>query len=420
MDLREFLSGLELHGMKLGLENIRRLLEFAGNPQNRYTTVHVAGTNGKGSVLAMLDAMLRAAGYNTARFSKPHLLRVNERFLFNAVPIEDDALDKQIAFFQPLAEELNPTYFEMVVAVAFRWFAEKQPDTALIEVGMGGRFDSTNVITPIATAITTIDYDHMQYLGNTLEQIAFEKAGIIKPSVPLVVGENKSGPLHVILSRARELGSPVKLLGRDFTYAAQKRAMRAEFTYQSADLNLGPVFLGLPGAYQCENAAVAVALAEALRSSFPKLDAQTVGWGLESARWPCRLEQVLESPPVIIDVAHNIAGARRLAAELPPSVVILAVSADKDVEKMIDALAPITQRLLLSQFEGRRAMPLQALCKIAGDRPYQAFPTLAEAICCGMELASPELPLVITGSVFTAGEARRILVESYGAAPLQF
>jgi dihydrofolate synthase/folylpolyglutamate synthase len=398
------------------------LLDQAGRPHTRDPTVHVAGTNGKGSVVAMVDAMLRAAGYRTGRFTSPHLIRVNERFLVNAAPIADEELDEQIAWFRRAAKQMDmpPTYFEMCTAVAFRWLEAQRVDVGVIEVGMGGRFDSTNVLTPLACAVTNIDLEHTQYLGDTHEKIAFEKAGIVKPGVPVVVSERKPGPLEVILSRARELDSPEFVLGRDFQYSLTGEPLAQRFGYRSAGLALDDVPLGLAGRYQGENAAAAVAVAERIMPAFPRLDRDAIEEGLRTARWPCRLEKVLDHPPVIVDVAHNPAGMRKLAAEVPPCVVVMGVSSDKAAAHMLDAIAPVALELILTQFSGRRGLSASALGELAGALPHRVVESLDDAIALGIALASNAQPLVITGSVFTAGQARQLLIEQYGAAPLRF
>lgn len=422
MTPREYLFSLEGHGIKLGLENITRLLESAGRPHRTYPTVHVAGTNGKGSVVALLDAMLSAAGYRIGRFTSPHLLSVCERFLLNSAPISEEELDEHLAFFQSAAADMEnpPTFFEVVTAVAFRWFAQREVDVALVEVGMGGRFDSTNVVVPEVSAITNIALEHTRYLGDTLEEIAFEKAGIIKRGVPVVVGVQEEGPREVIRARAAELDSPARFLGRDFSYALSGPPYAHRFRFDSPGLSFGPVPLALPGTYQGDNAAVAVATADLLRHRFPRLDRDAIVAGLGAARWPCRLERVLDRPPVIIDVAHNAAGARTLAAELVDAVVVLAVSSDKNARGMIEALRPAAHELILTQFDGTRALPVDALCREAADLPHRRAESLEAALDMALSLASEAHPLVITGSIFTAGQARRILMDRFGAAPIAF
>ncbi len=422
MNAREYLASLEFHGVKLGLDNIRHLLAGAGNPHTLYPSVHVGGTNGKGSVLAMLDAMCRAAGLRTGRYTSPHILDVNERFLIDARPVSDADLDASLGFFRRIAERMtpSPTYFELVTAAAFQLFQQHAVDVALVEVGLGGRFDATNVITPIAAAITNIDLEHTQYLGDTLEKIAFEKAGILKESVPAVIGETQPGPLGVILTRAREMGCPVRLMERDFRFDVQGPPWNQAFTYRSDGMALGPVTLGLPGDFQGPNAALAVALAECLAQTFPQLDSRAMLTGLHSARWPCRLERVLDAPPVIIDIAHNPAAVRQLVRQVPHCVVVLAVSSDKNAAEMVRHLAAVADPLILTQFTGHRALPVGRLCAAAEGAACHRVDRLEDAITLGMRAATADRPLVITGSVYTSGQARALLVEKYKARPLQF
>lgn len=422
MNARDYLASLEFHGVKLGLDNIRHLLAEAGSPHTAYPCVHVAGTNGKGSVAAMLDAMCRAAGLRTGRYTSPHLIDVNERFLIDSRPIGDTELDAALDYFRGIAEtmEPSPTYFELVTAVGFRLFQEQNVDLAIVEVGLGGRFDATNVVVPEVAAITNIDLEHTEYLGDTLEQIAFEKAGILKEGVPAVVGETRSGPLGVILERAEALHCPVRLMRRDFEFEVAGTPWNQQFVYRGGTLRIGPVSLGLPGDYQGPNAAVAVALAECLGQKYPQLEKQSIVEGLRGASWPCRLERVLERPPVIIDVAHNPAGIRQLVRQVPRCTVVLAVSSDKNAAEMVQALAQVADPLILTQFAWRRSLPVEDLCAAAGEIPHRRADTLDEAIAMGMRAATTDHPLVITGSIYTAGEARTLLIEHCGARPVRF
>lgn len=411
MTPRDYLASLEFHGVKLGLENITALLSAAGDPQTTYPSVHVGGTNGKGSVVAFLDAILRAAGYRVGRFTSPHLLDVTERFQVDGVPISSGDLDENITCFQEIAEALPhpPTYFELNTAIAFRYFQQARVDIALVEVGMGGRFDSTNVLAPIATAITNIDLEHTTYLGDTLEKIAFEKAGILKTETPLILAETFAAPRSVILERARELHCPVLELGRDFSYTIKGDSFSQVFAYNGKQTEIGPVNLPLAGRYQGDNAATALALAEVIQLDFPRVTAAVMLEGIANARWPGRLETVSTDPWVILDVAHNPQGARRLAEAVPRSIFVLAVSDDKDAESMIAALAPKAELLILTAFDGRRAMPLETLAAAAGVVPHCTSPTLAAAIELGTARADAEVPLVVTGSIFTVGQASALL-----------
>ena len=356
------------------------------------------------------------------RFTSPHLLDVTERFLVDGTPMPEAAIKEEIGFFRDVAEHMDPapTFFEMNTAIAFRWFERCKVDFGIIEVGMGGRLDSTNVVDPIATAITNIGLDHMAYLGDTLEKSAFEKAGIIKPGVPLVLTEPASPAQDVILARAAQLHSPVYVLGIDFRFELTGPPFAQIFTYESAGLRLDAMPLSLAGVHQGSNAASAVALAERIMLTLPRIDAAAIRTGLSSARWPCRLEKVLDQPPVIIDVAHNPAGAKQIAKALNQCVTLLAVSSDKDASGIIEALSPATGVFILSQYSGRRSLPVADLRRAAGDHPYLAIPSLSEAIALGLGLASASTPLLITGSIFTAGEAREHLVDRCGARPMAF
>lgn len=420
--LRQYLFDLTLHGIKLGLENIQALCHAAGDPQLAYPTVHVGGTNGKGSSVAMLAAMLASAGYRVGRFTSPHLIDVSERFLINGAPIPEAALEENIAFFRHAAASADrtPTFFEMNTAIAFRYFAQEKVDVALIEVGMGGRFDSTNIVQPLATAITNIDLEHTAFLGDTIEKIAFEKAGIIKRGVPAITTEISSEALGVFHRQSADADAPLLQIGKDFDYRLDGTPWQQRFTYVSAQTCLEAVPLALAGAYQGANAAIAVALADEIAPHFPALTRAHVEAGLAGASWPCRAEKVLDSPPVFIDVAHNAAGARRIAELFDDCIVVFSASSDKDAAAMLAALRPKARHLILSQFEGKRATPVADLREKAGDGPVEICVPLGEAVARGMALADAACPLLITGSVYTAGEARELLISEFGGKPLRF
>jgi len=357
------------------------------------------------------------------RFTSPHLISLNERFQINGEPIPDDDLREEIAFFRKAADQRDypPTFFELNTAIAFRWFARQRVDLALIEVGMGGRLDSTNVITPIVTAVTNIDLEHTQYLGDTLEEIAYEKAGIFKPGVPAVIGETKPGPRSVLLARARQVGAPPNVLGQDFRYALTGPPLQQRIAYESPTLSLSPTPLSLNGAYQGANAAVAIAIAESAAAQFPRITPDAIAAGLSSAVWPCRLERVLAEPEVYIDVAHNPAGAQRLAEIFPRCVILLGVSSDKDAAQILKHLGPIAERFVITAYAGARAMEVDTLAETARDyAPVQTAQDVAEALRLALPLAQPGVPLLITGSIYLAGEARAQLIANYAAPKLTF
>lgn len=420
--LRRYLFDLTLHGIKLGLDNIEALVRAAGDPHRAVPTIHVGGTNGKGSVCAMVSAILQAAGYRVGRFTSPHLIDVSERFLINSEPIPEAALEAHIEFFRRVCASIEgtPTFFEMTTAIAFRHFAMERVDAAIIEVGMGGRFDSTNVVAPVATAITNIDLDHTAYLGDTLAKIAFEKAGIIKPGVPCVTAERHADPFDVFTARAAEVGAPLLQLGRDFHREAHGTPWAQRIDFTQGDLALRDMPLALAGRYQCDNAAVAAALAVQLMPNFPRVTPAHIATGLATASWPCRVERVLDAPPVFIDVAHNGAGARRLAELFDQCVLVFAASSDKDRDAMLDALRPRAKHIILTRFEGKRATPVEELAALLPEGSFETRQDLPAAIARGLELATADCPLLITGSIYAAGEARACLIKDHGASPLTF
>lgn len=418
---RAWLESLAFFGIKLGLDNIEALLAADGDPHLQTRTVHVAGTNGKGSVLAFLDAMFQAAGYRSGRFTSPHLVDLSERFLVQGTPIGPDALDAQIRRFQAAATILPhpPTYFELCTAVAFRLFADAGVDVSLIETGMGGRLDSTNVVRPLATAITTIGFDHMQYLGNTLAAIAAEKGGIIKPGRPIVVGRVDEEAGDVLRARADSMDAPLQRLGHHFDARVSGPAWKPQLTFDSPTLELGPVPLGLAGYHQADNAAVACALAELLQPTYRKLTPEAMVAGLANARWPCRLERVCENPPIIIDAAHNAHGMSHYPALFKEAVVLFACSSDKDDAPMLDVLGKFAHPLILTQYDGPRSAPADTLAERA-PAGSPVLPDLQSAIEHAIERASSSRPLLITGSIFLAGEARARLQQMGMAQPLSF
>jgi dihydrofolate synthase/folylpolyglutamate synthase len=316
MEPLDFLFGLERLGMKFGLDNIAALCEALGHPERTFRAIVIAGTNGKGSVTVMVETALRAAGYRTARYTSPHLMRLEERFVIDGLEVETDALSAAVDAVRIAIERLvargsldgPPTFFECATAAAFELFRRAAVEVAVLEVGLGGRLDATNVVTPIATAITTIDFDHQAQLGNTLDAIAREKAGIIKPGVPVVCGRLPTEAEIAVRDVARQVGAPVI----DALRAVQvTRAEDGSVRVQSRTMRLDAVTLALPGAHQLDNAAVAVALLDGLTDSGVDVPDEAVRTGLSKATWPGRLERFSrDGVDVLLDAAHNPAGAR--------------------------------------------------------------------------------------------------------------
>lgn len=421
-DPRVYLDSLILHGIKLGLQNISGMMDASGRPHLAYPVIHVAGTNGKGSVLTFLAAIMNAAGYRVGRFTSPHLLDVTERFLVGDQPMPEADLRENVTWFKNVAERngFAPTFFEMNTAMAFRWFARQVVDVALIEVGMGGRYDSTNIVEPMACAITNIDFDHMQYLGDTLAKIAFEKAGIIKPGTPIVTGVTQAESMAVIREQAGKLNAPLYCQDAEYTFVSGGTAWQPRMDYRGFSAELTGLALGLAGKHQTRNAALAVSLALLVREDFPGITEGAIREGLGAARWPVRLERVLDDPPVIMDAAHNPAGCEAIVAAFEKCVVVFSVSSDKDAAGMVRILARIADPLILTTYQGGRSMGLDDLCRCAGGNPHLSFPLMADALEAGISLASKDNPLLVTGSIYGAGEARRLLMDRYGARAVAF
>ena len=355
------LSSLETFGIKLGLENISRLCEALGHPERSFATLHVAGTNGKGSVTAMAHAALVAAGLRTARYTSPHLADITERFVIGDVPVDTvtfntvahDVLDLADRLVATKVLKVLPTFFEATTAIAFELFRRAGTELAVIEVGLGGRFDATNVITPMAGAITTIGFDHQQHLGTTLGEIAFEKAGIIKPGMTVVAGDLPAGAIEVVRRVAAERGATLVEAARDSRVEADVVNGAARVTIDTPLARYGPLTLALRGDHQIGNAVVAVRLLEAAAASGVPVTAPHVEAGLAQAHWPARLEYLAvdDQHRVLLDSAHNAEGAAALAAHLrrwhpdaPPLVV--GIMRDKDVQEILAPLLPLTSQVI--------------------------------------------------------------------------
>jgi dihydrofolate synthase / folylpolyglutamate synthase len=406
-----YLYDLQLFGAKLGLENTFQLAALAGDPQKRLRFVHVAGTNGKGSTCAMLESIYRAAGLRVGLFTSPHLVAFSERIQVNRQLIADRDVVRLVrelkALLAQFPPEAHPTFFEVVTVMALRYFAEQECDLVIWETGLGGRLDATNIVTPLASVITNIQFDHQQWLGDTLERIAGEKAGIIKPGVPVITAVDDAGAFRILFNTAREKGSPFWLI----TWA------------QAENDPLRGLKLPLLGEHQRLNAAVAAYTVKALRPRLP-VDDVTIRAGLSSVGWPGRLH-LLERPggqKLLLDGAHNVGGAEALRVALRTyfgayhPALILGILRDKDFQPMCETLAPWARRIWAVPVNSARsatAPELAAACRAANPQ--------AEVLECGslgeaLELASVEPFVAIAGSLYLIGEALELLEHSPGKA----
>ncbi len=420
-DPLDFLFGLERLGMKFGLENIARLCEALGNPQERFRSILVAGTNGKGSVTVMTDRALGAAGYRSARYTSPHLVRIEERFTIGGTDVTPAALRDVAADVGEVVQQLVardglealPTFFECTTAIAFELFRRADVEIAVLEVGLGGRLDATNVVTPVATAITSIDYDHQAQLGDSLEAIAFEKAGIVKPGIPVICGPLPPPADAVVMEVCSARGARiVRAIER---VRIDERA--GSLTIATPSRTLDNVRLALRGAHQRDNAAVAVALLEALgETGFPVPDT-ALRAGLEQARWPARLELFSwRGVEVLLDAAHNPAGARALAAYLGEIgwtgvTLVFGAMRDKDVAGMLRPVLPCCARVICTTAPNARALPADELAALATRLAKRAAQVEAVADPAdALERARAHGGRIVgAGSIFLIGPLRDIL-----------
>jgi dihydrofolate synthase/folylpolyglutamate synthase len=421
MTPREYLFGLEERGIKFGLSNIRHMLGTVGDPQLKYRTVHVGGTNGKGSTVAFLTSVLRQAGFSAGRYTSPHLVDFSERIVVDDTPISEAELDELILLFMPIAERMpeidgleKPTYFEFGTALAFEHFRRKKVDFAVIETGLGGRLDSTNVLEPEAVVITNVDVDHAQYLGDLIPQIAFEKAEIIKPGAPVVTAARHDEAIEVIRKKCRETGSDLFFHGVDFSYDIepdQFPQQRMSFTSRLGDLH--DIVVPLAGAYQGENAALAAMASLILKERFPNITDESIRNGFASTEWPCRFEPVRRDPLTIVDGAHNPSAAASLRDEIErafpdkPITLIVAVSADKNAAGIVSALSPIAANIIVTRYSLHRSMPAETLFEVARQYSDKCVlePSLEDAVARADSEASADSLILIAGSLYLAGEA---------------
>jgi len=419
---RDYLDHLQVHGIKLGLENIKTLLADLGDPQESFPSVHVAGTNGKGSVSAMLASILSRHGCRVGLYTSPHLVRVEERIRIGERLIGGpdfcrllDVIRRRIGrLFKDGRLTAHPTYFEVITALAFLYFRERGVDIAVLEVGMGGRFDATNVVTPLLSAITSISRDHEEYLGKGLARIAREKAGIIKPGVPVVCGCEKGVARAVIERRARAVRAPFRSVfdppGR---FRAVKTAAGYRFLYDSGRC-VYRFIPGLKGYHQGRNAVMAVAAAETIADVWKPLVPVKIIAGIESARWPGRLELVSRRPDVLLDGCHNEEGAEALAryiGDFVPDrpILVFAAACDKPIRKMAARLFPLARGVILTHFPSPRALDPAQMQRIlpAFKAKTSIEPDPMKAVRRALAEAGRQGTVVVAGSLFLVGEVKR-------------
>lgn len=414
-DCLDDMYALRRFGIKLGLETIARMLSGLGDPQQHFTAVHVAGTNGKGSVAATLASILTACGLKTGLYTSPHLVRFNERIAVDGQPISDEnVVSAYRAVKAAAATAREPTFFECATAMAFHEFRRGGVEWAVIETGMGGRLDATNIIRPALSIITNVSLEHREYLGRTIAQIAGEKAGIIKDGVPVVTAVRQKTAIAAVEAAAARHCAPVYRLGQDFKV---RRGAAGTLTYSGRNVCWGGLKIALTGNHQLENTALALAACEVLTPMIGAIDGECLQRGLAATRWPGRLEKVLDRPLTLLDGAHNLVAARTLGRYLKTGLagraitLVIGILDDKPYREILAALVPPCRRVILTRPRTSRALPPEKLASAAGAlaTDVTVIPDVAAAVALAIKTAAPEEVVCIAGSLYVVGEAKAAL-----------
>jgi len=407
-----YLSNLNIDSMRFGLEAITELLMRLGSPQNSYKTILIAGTNGKGSTAAMTASILHSAGYKVGLYTSPHLIDVRERIVINGEKITKREFSQAVANVKSKLKQ-PVTYFEFLTAASFIYFQRQQVDIAVLEVGLGGRLDATNVCKPIVSVITNIGFDHTAYLGSSLTAIAREKAGIIKHNGVCITAAKQKQVLEVLNSVCLDRRAKLYCLGSDIRIKRQKDGL---LTYQGIQRNLKNLQIPLKGRHQCSNAALALATVELCGKNGFQVDDEAISSGLKNTHWEARLEILQNNPLFILDGAHNPAGIRVLCQALKRDfsyrrlIFIFGALADKDYREMLRLIAPLSPRIILTQLKTRRAVPVDDMARVLNKMEYPVIVTenVGKAIERAQALADRQDLICAAGSLYLAGEVKQI------------
>lgn len=417
----EYPGGLERHGIRPGLERIKRLLSALGDPHEAYPCVHIAGTNGKGSTSAFISSILIEAGFKTGVYTSPHLIKFNERIRVGSRMISDADIGRLAASVKKAASAQDvdgdePTFFEFTTAMAFEYFREKKIEIAVIETGLGGRLDATNVIAPAAGVITNIGIDHEEFLGSDIRSIAAEKAGIMKKGVAFFTAEEKTVPLSVLKAHAGKIGAKLSVMSADFSAGAscETKGRRTTFDYAGPTIEIKGCAIGLAGVHQIKNAACAIAAIEGLINRGHRIPRSAIRAGLKKAVWPGRMETVSKKPLVIFDCAHNPDGAATLERAIKGMryrrlILVIGVMQDKDINGILKRLVPLATTVIVTEPKTARAEPARALAiRIAPYKKEVIIKTdVRDALKEAVSKAARSDMVLVTGSIFTVGEAKR-------------
>jgi len=407
--------GLRRFGIKLGLDVISQILEGLGHPQKAYRAIHVAGTNGKGSVASMLAGILQTAGFSVGLYTSPHLIHFNERIRIDGRPVTDpEIVDAYRAIRRVQQGDREPTFFEFTTAMALHLFKQHLVDWAVIETGMGGRLDATNLLTPEVSIITNISLEHKGYLGNTVAAITHEKAGIIKPATPVVTGVTQPSAITVVTEKAAKLKAPCLRMGRDFRC---RRLPSGKFHYTGLDHHWKNLATNLLGRHQVDNAGLALAATEVLMQHGVAIEEAHIRQALNQVSWPGRLETVCEEPHIILDGAHNLMAARNLSRYLARTypdnkiIMVAGILDDKPAEEMLSALLAVCDHAVITSPTIDRAIPADVLARIAKQfvKEVDEVPTVDRAVARALQIVRQDQVICIAGSLYVVGEAMETL-----------
>jgi dihydrofolate synthase/folylpolyglutamate synthase len=410
-----YLNGLERFGMVFGLENISLLLQALGNPHLDLKVIHVGGTNGKGSVSAMMASILQEEGYRVGLYTSPHLVSFNERIQINGAEIPWEEVAALADLLRRRVDEKHIprrfTFFDFTTAIALYYFFLHEVDVAILEVGLGGRLDSTNVVGPLITVITNVSRDHLHILGERIEDIAREKAGIVKHGTPLISGATQPEVINILEEECKGKEAPMRLMGRDFW---GERIASSTLNFYGRRWRLTDIRLGTAGSYQIANATVALGALEAWGETGHRVGEGSIYKGLAKVRWPGRLELVQTSPRILLDGAHNPAAARAVKACLEEEFdyrrlyMVMGIMQDKEVSVILSELAPLADMLIASSPHNPRALSAQRIAEIARNycKEVTVIEDVGQGVTYAREAAREDDLIVVTGSLFTVGEAR--------------
>ncbi len=406
----DFLYNLQKYGIKFGLSQTSNLLQALNNPHQGRRYIHIAGTNGKGSIASLISSILQQAEYKVGLYTSPHLISFRERMQVNSQQILPwEVLNLVHRLRQILDPQEPPTFFEAVTAMALTYFAQQETDIDIIEVGMGGRLDATNLIQPEISLISNISLDHQEFLGRTLHKVAREKAGIIKPHTPLLSAAHQPGVCRMFARIAQEKNSPYYQLGLDF----RVRRYKDGFSYFGLQENMKALKTSLTGPHQMKNAGLALAACEILASKGWKINREHMHLGLQQAVWPGRMQLIQDKPKIMLDGAHNPEAIKTLARCLNPGIkhksliLVLGIMEDKEIEKMLGYILPIADYAIFTSPVYERALDPQKLQDRASPWKIssQVAPNVPQALDQAREKAHPEDLILVCGSLFTVGEA---------------